>query len=234
MQCDHHMGQLFSALKENGIDENTLVVFTTDNGCSPQGNFDVLKEHGHDPSGEFRGHKADLYEGGHRVPFIVRWPKGIKAGQKTDAMACHTDLYPTLEAITGQSRKDIGGEDGYNLVPVFHGERSTGRTTLISHSISGHFAFRQGAWKLCLSAGSGGWSMPREKDAQKQGLPPMQLFNLAEDKAEKKNLVSKHPERVQELLKILQKEINNGRCTPGKNIPNDREISFLPKGVAIK
>ena len=76
--------------------------------------------------------------------------------------------------------------------------------------------------------------MPREKDAQKQGLPPMQLFNLAEDKAEKKNLVSKHPERVQELLKILQKEINNGRCTPGKKIPNDREISFLPKGVAIK
>ncbi len=235
MQCDHHMGQLFNALKENSIDENTLVVFTTDNGCSPEGNFKILKEHSHDPSGGFRGHKADIYEGGHRVPFIVRWPKGIKAGQKTNAIACHTDLYPTMEAITGQTRQDIGGEDGYNLVPVFNGESTTtGRNTLISHSISGHFAIRQGDWKLCLSAGSGGWSAPRERDAQKRGLPSMQLFNLAEDKAEQKNLVETHPERAQELLKILQSEVDNGRCTPGSKIPNDREVTFLPKGVMIE
>ena len=235
MQCDHHMGQLFTALKENGIDENTLVVFTTDNGCSPEGNFKVLKEHGHDPSGGFRGHKADLYEGGHRVPFIVRWPKGIKAGQKTDALACQTDLYPTMEAITGQTRQDVGGEDGYSLVPVFNGEsKTTGRTTVISHSISGHFAIREGDWKLCLAAGSGGWSAPREKDAQRQGLPSMQLFNLAEYKAEQKNLIKTHPERAQALLKILQTEVDNGRCTPGTKIPNDREITFLPKGVTIE
>lgn len=234
MQCDHHMGQLFTALRKNGIDENTLVVFTTDNGCSPQGNFGVLKEHGHDPSGGYRGHKADIYEGGHRVPFIVRWPKGIKGGQKTDALACHTDLYSTLEAITGQKRQDVGGEDGYNLVPVLKGESSTsGRTTLISHSISGHFAIRQGDWKLLLAAGSGGWSVPRERDAAKKGLPPMQLFNLAEDKAEKKNLLETHPERVRELIKLLQTEVDNGRCTPGAKIPNDREITFLPKGVKI-
>jgi arylsulfatase A len=235
MQCDHHMGQLFTALKENSIDENTLVVFTTDNGCSPEGNFKVLKEHSHDPSGGFRGHKADIYEGGHRVPFIVRWPKGIKAGQKTSAIACHTDLYPTMEAITGQIRQDVGGEDGYNLVPVFNGESTTtGRNTLISHSISGHFAIRQGDWKLCLSSGSGGWSAPRERDAQKRGLPSMQLFNLAEDKAEQKNLVETHPERAQELLKILQSEVDNGRCTPGSKIPNDRKVTFLPKGVTIE
>ena len=234
MQCDHHMGQLFTALKENNIDENTLVVFTTDNGCSPQGNFGVLKEHGHDPSSGFRGHKADLYEGGHRVPFIVRWPKAIKAGQKTDAMACHTDLYTTLEAITGQTRQDVGGEDGYNLVPIFNGQSTSGRATLVSHSISGHFAIRQGDWKLCLAAGSGGWSAPREQDALRQNLPSMQLFNLAEDKAEQNNLIKTHPERAQELLKILQTEVDNGRCTPGAKISNDRQIAFLPKGVIIK
>lgn len=233
MQCDHHMGQLFAALKDNGIDENTLVVFTSDNGCSNQANFEVLEQHGHDPSGGFRGHKADLYEGGHRVPFIVRWPKGIRGGQTSDAMVCHTDLYPTMEAIIGQARQDVGGEDGYSLVPVFNGEASTSRTTLVSHSVSGHFAIRQGDWKLCLAAGSGGWSAPRERDAQKQGLPPMQLYNLAEDKAEQKNLLETHPERAQQLLRILQSEVDNGRCTPGAKIPNDREITFLPKGVTI-
>ena len=149
-------------------------------------------------------------------------------------MACLTDLYPTLEAITGQTRRDVGGEDGYSLVPVFNGESTTGRTTVVSHSISGHFAIRQGDWKLCLSAGSGGWSTPRERDAQKQGLPPMQLFNLAEDKAEQRNLVGTHPERVQQLLKVLRTEVHNGRCTPGARIPNDREITFLPKGVTIE
>lgn len=233
MQCDHHMGQLFAALKDNGIDENTLVVFTSDNGCSNQANFEVLEQHGHDPSGGFRGHKADLYEGGHRVPFIVRWPKGIRGGQTSDAMVCHTDLYPTMEAIIGQARQDVGGEDGYSLVPVFNGEVSSSRTTLVSHSVSGHFAIRQGDWKLCLAGGSGGWSAPRERDAQKQGLPPMQLYNLAEDKAEQKNLLETHPERAQQLLRILQSEVDNGRCTPGAKIPNDREIAFLPRGVTI-
>ncbi|MGB0415001.1 MAG: sulfatase family protein [Coraliomargarita sp.] len=232
MQCDHHMGELFAALKENGIDENTLVVFTSDNGCSPQANFEVLEQHGHHPSGDFRGHKADIYEGGHRVPFIVRWPKGIQAGQSSDAMVCHTDLYATMEAIIDQARQDAGGEDGYSLVPVFNGEPTTGRTTLVSHSVSGHFAIRQGDWKLCLSAGSGGWSDPREGPAKKQGLPPMQLFNLAEDQGEQTNLLKTHPERAQQLLSILQTEVDNGRCTPGAKLPNDREIP-LPQSVPI-
>jgi arylsulfatase A len=117
---------------------------------------------------------------------------------------------------------------------VFHGEATSSRTTLVSHSISGHFAIRQGDWKLCLAAGSGGWSAPREGDAQKQKLPTMQLFNLAEDKAEQKNLLTSHPERAQQLLSILQSEVNNGRCTPGAKVSNDREITFLPKGVTIK
>jgi arylsulfatase A len=229
VQVDHHMGQLLASIKEAGVDDKTLVIFTSDNGCSPQGNFDVLKEHGHDPSAGFRGHKADIYEGGHRVPFIARWPGHIDEGNSTQALVCLTDIYSTLESLTGQPRKDVGGEDGFSLLPIFNGEASSGRDTLISHSIGGSFAIRQGPWKLCLSAGSGGWSAPREAVAKKQGLPAMQLFNLVDDPGETKNLIADHPARVKMLIDVLQTQVDNGRCTPGKAISNDRDVSFLPK-----
>jgi arylsulfatase A len=233
MQVDGHMGELLAALKEAGIDDNTLVFFTSDNGCSPQGNFEKLAEFGHDPSGGFRGHKADIYEGGHRVPFIARWPKGIKAGQKTSALACLTDLYDTMREITGQKKIDQGGEDSFSLVPAFKGKSKTTRSSLISHSISGHFSIRQGDWKLCLSAGSGGWSAPKENEAKKQGLPPIQLFNLKQEKSEKTNLQAKNKAKVKELIELLDKEVRNGRSSSGKKVPNDREVSYLPKGFTI-
>jgi arylsulfatase A len=233
MQVDHHMGELLDTLKASGIDDNTLVFFTSDNGCSPQGNFEVLKEHGHDPSAGYRGHKADIYEGGHRVPFIVRWPSQIKAGQTTRAMACLTDLYGTVRDITGQPAEDRGGEDSFSLVPAFNGEAKTRRETLISHSIGGSFAIRQGNWKLCLSAGSGGWSAPREPDAWKQNLPPLQLFDLKGDRGERKNLHAEHPERVASLLRQLKQEVSQGRSTSGSPVSNDRDVTFLPKGVSL-
>jgi len=233
MQVDHHMGELLATLKEAGLDENTLVIFTSDNGCSPEGNFELLKQHGHDPSAGYRGHKADIYEGGHRVPFIARWPGHIEAGRKTKALACLTDIYSTLEAITGQTRQSLGGEDGFSLLPVFNGDDTSGRDTLISHSIGGSFAIRQGPWKLCLSAGSGGWSAPREPEAKKLGLPPMQLFNLDSDPSETKNLVDAEPEQVKALLRLLDEQISKGRCTPGEAVPNDREVKFLPDGVTL-
>ena len=134
MQLDDLMGQLLHTVKESGLDDNTLVIFTSDNGCSPEANFPLLQEKGHNPSGKYRGHKADIYEGGHRVPFIVRWPGEIEEGRKTEAMTCLTDVYATLEAITGQEKQTLGGEDGYSLLPVFQGETSSNRDTLISHS----------------------------------------------------------------------------------------------------
>ncbi|MDF1755587.1 MAG: arylsulfatase [Verrucomicrobiales bacterium] len=233
MQCDHHMGELFAALKAAGVDDNTIVFFTSDNGCSPQGNFDVLKKHGHDPSAGFRGHKADIYEGGHRVPLIVRWPDGIKGGQKSNALACLTDFYSTMRDITGQEAIDNGGEDSFSLVPAFEGKAQTDRKTLISHSIGGSFSIREGDWKLCVSAGSGGWSAPKEPEAKKQGLPPFQLFNLAADKGEQNNLVEKNPEKVKTLAGQLEKEVSQGRCTKGNPVPNDRDVIFLPQGVTL-
>jgi arylsulfatase A len=234
VQVDHHMGQLLAAVKAAGLDDNTLVMFTSDNGCSPQAKFDVLAEHGHDPSAGFRGHKADIYEGGHRVPLIARWPGHIQAGGTTQALACLTDVYTTLESLTGQPRKATGGEDGFNLLPVFNGEASSGRETLVSHSIGGSFAIRQGSWKLCLSAGSGGWSSPREPAAKKQGLPPMQLFNLDADPGEENNLVDQQPEKVKSLLALLKTQVENGRCTPGDAVSNDRLIEFEPKAEKSK
>ncbi len=231
MQVDHLMGQLLKTLKDEGLDDNTLVIFTSDNGCSPEANFELLQSKGHDPSAAYRGHKADIYEGGHRVPLIARWPGQIEAGGKTSALACLTDIYATLEQITEQEKQTLGGEDGYSLVPVFNGESTSGRDSLISHSIGGSFAIRQGTWKLCLCAGSGGWSAPREPDAKKQGLPPMQLFNLADDPSETRNLIDNEPEKVRSLLNLLDAQVRNGRATPGEKLSNDREVTFLPEGV---
>lgn len=233
MQTDHHMGQLLGALKEAGLDENTLVIFTSDNGCSPEANFPLLQAKGHHPSGRYRGHKADIYEGGHRVPFLVRWPGKIKGGDKTEALACLTDVYATLEAVTGQAKQRRGGEDSYSLLSVFQGAAASERDTLVSHSVEGAFAIRQGTWKLCLSSGSGGWSTPKETDAKKQGLPPMQLFDLSADPAEEKNLLNDNPEQVKTLLLLLDEQVRNGRCTPGEKLENDRRVKFLPDGVKM-
>ena len=224
------MGDLFKALKSAGMDDNTLVFFTSDNGCSREANFPKLKSFGHHPSGGYRGSKSDIYEGGHRVPLIARWPKKIEAGQNNHSLVCLTDLYTTLQDITQQKTMDQAGEDSYSLLPQFNGKPSNGRSTLVSHSIDGSFAIRKDNWKLCLSAGSGGWSHPKEADARKAGLPPMQLFDLNKDKAEQNNLFTKKPKKVKELLQLLEKEVSNGRCTPGKAVPNDREISYLPQG----
>jgi arylsulfatase A len=233
MQVDGHMGELFAAIKEAGVDENTLVFFTSDNGCSNQANFEKLAEFGHDPSAGFRGHKADIYEGGHRVPLIVRWPAKIKEGRDSSALVCLTDLYATLQEITGQPKKDDGGEDSFSLLPVFEGKKQTRRKTLVSHSINGSFAIRKGDWKLCLTAGSGGWSRPKDDEAKAKGLPSLQLYNLKEDKGERNNLQAKAVKQTNTLLLLLNQQVQDGRSTPGNPVPNDRKVSFLPKGVTL-
>ena len=148
-------------------------------------------------------------------------------------MACLTDVYATLREITEQSTEPNGGEDSISLVPVLKGKSESERKNLVSHSISGRFAIREGAWKLSLTAGSGGWSNPRDPDAVKRGLPSMQLYNLDDDPGEKNNLVAKEEERVNQLLKLLAKQVDEGRSTEGESVENDREVKFLPKGVKM-
>jgi len=157
----------------------------------------------------------------------------VPANETSAALACLTDIYATLEDVTGERGRTTGGEDGYSWLPIFGGAPSSGRRTLVSHSVSGHFAIREGDWKLCLSGGSGGWSAPRESAAKKQGLPPLQLFNLAEDPAEQKNLAAEEPERVALLLRSLDRTVGAGRSTEGPALANDREVTFLPEGVVL-
>ncbi len=233
MQIDHHMGQLMQTLKETGLEENTLVIFTSDNGCSPEANFQELSKFDHDPSAGYRGYKADIYEGGHRVPLIARWPKRIAAGRTTKTLTCLTDIYATLREITKQPQQPLGGEDSFSLLPVFDGADTSQRGTLVSHSIDGSFAIRQGAWKLCLSAGSGGWSKPNEAQAKKSGLPAVQLFHLENDPAESISVLSGHPGEVDSLLRLLADQVDKGRCTPGIAVSNDRQVKYLPEGVQL-
>jgi arylsulfatase A-like enzyme len=215
MQQDAAIGQLLDTLDKHGLTDNTLVIFTSDNGCSPQAKFDELLAKGHNPSYVFRGHKADIYEGGHRVPFIVRWPGKVKAGSKTDQLTCLIDVTATVAEIVGETLPANAAEDSISFLPTLLGKSDKGsRKSLVSHSINGSFAIRYNQWKLCLCPGSGGWSTPRP-GMQDADLPTNQLFDLNTDIGEQTNLQDKHPEIVSRLTKLLEKYVANGRSTPG-------------------
>ncbi|MBM1106186.1 arylsulfatase [Aurantibacter crassamenti] len=223
MQIDDYMGKLTALLEEKGIADNTLVVFTSDNGCSPQADFDVLAEKGHDPSAMYRGHKADIYEGGHRVPFIVKWPAKIKAGRSSDKTICTTDFFATCAQIVGSDLNANEGEDSFSMIPLFSNDTAVAfmRETTIHSSINGSFAIRKGQFKLVMAAGSGGWSYPKPNDKDIAQLPQVQLFDLSVDPKEEKNLYLDKPEVVAELKELLHATINNGRSTEGLQQQND-------------
>src|SRR5690606_33780932 len=166
MQTDWAVGEILAALERQQLDEQTLVIFTSDNGCSPQARFDELAEHGHHPSGRLRGHKADLFEGGLRVPFIARWPGQVQAGTTSDQLVCQSDLLATFAEITGAEVPDDAGEDSLSFLATLKSGRPAPRDHLVSHSINGSFAIRRGSWKLLLCGDSGGWSQPRPGSRQ--------------------------------------------------------------------
>ncbi|MDC0177904.1 arylsulfatase [Polaribacter sp.] len=224
MQVDDVVGQIRKELKRQGISENTLLVFTSDNGCSPKADFEELAAVNHKPSGVFRGSKADIFEGGHRVPFIVEWPaKALKSASTTKTI-CTTDFFATCADIAGYIIKDSEGEDSNSMLPLITGTKDIDiREYLVSHSISGDFAIRKGDWKLITCPGSGGWSYPSPKDIRKQklDLPKMQLYNLKDDIAETKNLIAEHSEKATELKAALKKIILDGRSTQGAKQTNE-------------
>ena len=215
MQTDAAVGSVLAVLDKHGLAENTLVIFTSDNGCSPQAKFPELRAKGHDPSAGFRGHKADIYEGGHRIPFLVRWPAKVKPG-RSDRLVCLTDFFRTCAEVAGVTVPDDAGEDSYSFASAWTGRGSMEREDVVHHSVNGSFAVRRGKWKLCLCPGSGGWSAPRPGKDDATKLPPVQLYDLSADPAEKVNLHEKHPEVVAELTKLLEKQVADGRSTPGK------------------
>ncbi|MEM7700293.1 MAG: arylsulfatase, partial [Verrucomicrobiota bacterium] len=162
MQVDWSVGQVLAALDANGIADNTLVIFTTDNGCSPQAKFEELAEFGHEPSYIYRGHKADIFEGGHRVPFIARWPAAVPAATTAPQLVGQVDFLATAAEIAGVKVPGKAGEDSVSFLSILKNpEANPVRETLIAQSINGSFSISDGKWKLALCPGSGGWSDPR-------------------------------------------------------------------------
>jgi arylsulfatase A-like enzyme len=215
LQVDDCVGQVLDALERGGLSRNTLVFFTSDNGCAPMADFDELAEFGHDPSYVFRGAKADIYEGGHRIPFIARWPGVVRRGEVSGDTICLTDLLRTLADITGEKLAPDEGEDSVSIMPALTGKVGRPlREAIVHHSNNGSFSIRQGKWKLELCAGSGGWSSPRPGSDAEAALPPVQLYDLSKDISEQINLQDKHPDVVRRLSALLQQYKDSGRSVP--------------------
>jgi arylsulfatase A len=231
MQTDAAVGEVLAALDKNGLAENTLVIFTSDNGCAPMAGIDELERKGHFPSAVFRGYKADIWDGGHRIPFIARWPGKIKAGSKSEQLICLTDLMATCAEILGDKLPDKAGEDSVSILPALLGtDKKPLREAVVHHSVSGRFAIRQSKWKLELCPGSGGWSKPNDKKAAEDGLPPVQLYDLGNDIGEKRNVAGEHPETVERLTRLLDKYVAAGRSTPGEPQKNDVRVDLKKTG----
>jgi arylsulfatase A len=229
MATDAAVGEVLDALKKHGVEENTLVIFTSDNGCSPQADFPALLKLGHNPNHVFRGHKADIFEGGHRIPLIVCFPGKVLPGTKTDRLVCLTDIMATCAQVIGAKLRDDAGEDSVGFAGAWLGSKEAPvREGLVVQSVNGSFAVRDGQWKLCLCAGSGGWSDPKPgKD--EAGLPAVQLYDLEKDSGEKTNLQDKHPDIVERLTKQLEKYVAHGRSTPGMPQKNTTPVQIKKK-----
>jgi arylsulfatase A len=234
-QVDHDVGRLLRTLDQQSLSDDTLVIFTSDNGCSTAAKIPELQKAGHEPSYIYRGNKADLYEGGHRVPFVVRWPGKVKPGVSASLVG-QIDFFATFAEITGAKVSPAMAEDSVSFLPVLRGERAEVRQGIVSQSINGSFAIRDGQWKLCLCAGSGGWSSPKP-GPEEAGLPAVQLYDLSNDPGERNNLQAEYPARVASMKAELERIVAHGRSTPGDDLANDVEVRLVkasPAGKAKK
>jgi len=221
METDAVLGEISKALKKHGMSENTLVIFTSDNGCSKAADISKLAAGGHQVSAHLRGSKADIWEGGHRIPFIVRWPGKVAPGTHSDQLICLTDLLATTAGVLEEKIPAGSAEDSVSFLPALSGKPIVStRRGVIHHSVSGHFAYRLGKWKLALAKGSGGWSSPKENQVPAD-QPPAQLYDLESDPSETTNLYLKKPEVVKRLLTHLEEDVARGRTTAGPASAND-------------
>ena len=224
-EVDYRVGQVCDALAANGLDENTLVIFTSDNGCSgKQAECDILEQRfAHYSSSHYRGYKSDIWDGGHRVPFIARWPEHIRASSSCSQPMGIFDIYATMADIIGHQLAPNEAVDSCSFYTALNGDGFERAADLVHHSIDGRFAIRSGPWKLCRCPGSGGWTLP-DHLATEQGLPPIQLYHMDEDLGELNNHLDTNPELVQKLTQQLHQLVCNGSSRPGAASLNDPEI----------
>ena len=214
VQVDWAVGQVLDALDRTALDQETLVIFTSDNGAHWYP--DDIDTFGHSANGHLRGQKADIWEGGHRVPFVARWPGHIPAGAVSDETTTHTDLLATLVSAAGGKKPTRGGEDSYDMLQVLKGNAPADpiRAFTIHHSLDGMFAIRAGDWKLIEGLGSGGFTRPQRIEAESDG-PLGQLYNLREDPSERTNMYLERPDVVDRLQALLdQQRGGSSQSTP--------------------
>jgi len=223
-ELDHIVGELLGALDKHGFADNTVVIFSSDNGPEVPTVLSMRNDHKHDGARPWRGVKRDNWEGGHRVPFIARWPGKIKPGSTSSQTLCLTDLMATCAAITGAKIPEKAGEDSVNMLPALLSEDQGKpiRKYTLHQTISLALAIRRGPWKYLDHKGSGGnnytragrWGMKKYIVPEKAPQAPGQLYNLNSDPGETKNLYYKNPEIVKELKEKLEQLKESGRSAP--------------------
>ncbi len=216
LMCDDVIGQIRAKLKEKGIINDTILIFTSDNGCSPMANFEELRKCGHNPSYIFRGHKADIYEGGHRIPLLVSWPAEVPSGKICSRLVSLSDFYATLADLFECKLADDCAEDSISNLPLWRNpEGPEVREDAIQQSIDGSLTIRSGKWKLAMCPGSGGWSYPKPGVDDTSLLPSYQLFDMEQDVGETTNVIEQNPGIADKLQKKLRRYVLDGRSTPG-------------------
>ncbi|WP_179351287.1 sulfatase family protein [Winogradskyella vidalii] len=199
---DDAVGAVVTALEKSGQLDNTLIIVTSDNGSNWTERD--KEKFAHRANYIYQGQKADIYEGGHRVPYIAQWPGVIPAGLESNQLMCTTDLFATLSGILNQPNVEKGAEDSYNLWPAYTSKIETPiRVAVVHHSMFGVFSIRKGKWKYTPELGSGGFTKPRSIEP-KPNEAPGTLYDMINDPEEKNNLYNEHPEVVAELEQLLE------------------------------
>ncbi len=216
VMLDHMVGRITAALEENEASGNTILIFTSDNGYAPGPGIEELSTLGHSPGFVYKGHKSDIFEGGHRVPFIISWPDVIKPGRTGVSPVSLNDLIATMADITGYNLPGDAAEDSYSLLPVIKQENiKYERESIIHYSENGNIAIRKGKWKLIVSVPETDAPGHQEEITEKSELSSPRLYNLDSDPREEDNLAEDNPAMVDDLRELLLEHIQKGRSTPG-------------------
>lgn len=230
LETDAAVGRIMDKLKAEGILENTLVFFTSDNGCSNQADFKTLQAAGHDASAGYRGFKSKTYEGGHRVPLIAHWPKVVPAGTTCEALIGLQDIYATCAEVVGNELNPTQAEDSFSFVSLLKApEGSAVRNALVHHSLHGRFAYRSGDWKMIYWPDGGGFG---DKSAANDWMSVLtidrlQLFNLKSDRSETQNVIRENVEVAKRLTAELQALIESGSSRSGASSKNDVPVHWI-------
>lgn len=212
-ETDFMIGKVMVALEKNGLAANTIVIVTSDNGSDWKPSD--IEDSGHHTNYIYKGRKADIYEAGHRIPFIARWPLNIPGGKISKQTMCTTDFFATVAGILNKSLPADAAEDSYNMLSAFEGKSSVApiRESIVHHSLAGYFAIRKGKWKLTTALGSGGFTEPRAAQ-ESTGQAAGTLYDLDKDPEEKADLYDKYPEIVKQLTMLLVKIQQQGHSRP--------------------